>query len=307
MRIYTDERMARHDPGQAHPERPARLTHVLQDLEQRPISSCETRQPRLATWEEIERAHDKSYVEKIRSLEGQALSLDADTHLSKHSVEAARLAAGAGIESVEAVVAGDCASAFALVRPPGHHAERGHAMGFCIFNNIAIAAEHALCELGIERVLIVDWDVHHGNGSAHSFAQRKDVLVFNTHQSPMYPGTGRVDETGSGPGQGFTINVPLPEGSGDVEYLSAFRESLIPAASSFRPQLVLISAGFDAHVLDPLGGMSVTDEGFGQLASLVKDIATEHAGGRVVALLEGGYDLAGLAGGVRATLEVFKE
>ncbi len=307
MRVYTDERMLLHDAGAAQPERPARLKCMLDRLQSEPLPGVQLHGTRLAEWAEIERVHDADYVQKIQSLSGQVASLDWDTNIAEHSVPAARLAAGAGLEAVDAILSGEILRAFAWVRPPGHHAERDRAMGYCIFNNIAIAAEHALQHDDIERVLIVDWDVHHGNGTAHIFDERADVLVFNCHQSPLYPGTGRADERGSGPGEGFTINVPLAAGCGDQEYEAAFLEHLLPAAAAFRPQLVLISAGFDAHERDPLGSMQVTDAGFARLAGLVLDIANQHAQGRVLAMLEGGYDLEGLAGGVWATMGVLRE
>jgi acetoin utilization deacetylase AcuC-like enzyme len=284
-------------------ERPARLEALLTSLEQQPIRGVSMHAARQATRAELERVHRPEYVEKIFGLEGRELQLDADTPISMHSAQAARLAAGAGILAVEDVVHGECGSAFAMVRPPGHHAEANRAMGFCLFNNVAVAAEHALQTLGLSSVLIVDWDVHHGNGTAHSFEARSDVLVFNTHQWSIFPGTGRAGETGTGAGAGFTINVPLDAGCGDAEYLAVFEERLVPAADAFEPELVLISAGYDAHERDPLGGMKLTDQGYGELTRVVRGIAERHAQGRLVAFLEGGYDLVGLTGGVRSTIE----
>jgi acetoin utilization deacetylase AcuC-like enzyme len=303
MWIYSDDFMVSHDPGAAHPERPARLESILASLRDAPPANLEWKTPQAAEWAQLTSIHTSEYVESIRALEGQTISLDMDTNLSEDSATAARLAAGAGIDATNAVLDGACGSAFALVRPPGHHAERAKAMGYCVFNNIALAADHAVRERGIERVLIVDWDVHHGNGTQHIFEERADVMVFNTHQWPLYPGTGAKEEQGIGAGEGFNINVPMPAGSGDERYEEAFREVLLPAAARFEPQLVLISAGYDAHVLDPLGSMQVTNAGYGRLAGLVRAIAEEHADGRVVAFLEGGYDLDGLVGGVRATIE----
>ena len=243
------------------------------------------------------------HVERSARLEdGQAVVLDADTSLSPDSVRAARLAAGAGLCAVEDLVDGTCTSAFAMVRPPGHHAEHDRAMGFCIFNNIAIAAAHAIRNLGIERVLIIDWDVHHGNGTAHLFGHRADVLVFDTHEHPLFPGSGAKSEVGTGPGTNFTINVPMPPGCGDAEYLAAFQDVLVPAADRFAPQLVLVSAGFDAHERDPLGSMRITDGGFGKLATIARSLAEGHAEGRIGLFLEGGYDILGLVGGVRAAI-----
>ncbi len=303
MWIYTDEFMLRHDTGTAHPERPARLARILSSLKADPPADLVWNSPRLADWKELESVHDPEYVQSIREVEGQCIVIDQDTVLSKDSVHAARLAAGASLQAVDAVLQGKCKSAFALVRPPGHHAERAKAMGYCVFNNVALAAEHALRHHGLQRVLIIDWDVHHGNGTQDIFEARADVLVFNIHQWPLYPGSGAQAERGVGPGVGFTINVPMPAASGDDQYEEAFRKELLPAAQRFKPELVLLSAGFDAHELDPLGGMQLTDKGYGRLASLVRGIAEEHTQGKVIALLEGGYDLTGLVGGVRATIE----
>jgi acetoin utilization deacetylase AcuC-like enzyme len=205
---------------------------------------------------------------------------------------------------VTEVVSGHYRHALALVRPPGHHAEADEARGFCLFNNVAIAAAHARAELGCERVLIVDWDVHHGNGTQHSFYDRDDVLLFSLHRYPFYPGTGDADETGRGAGAGYTVNVPFPGGQGDGDYLAACEALLVPIADAFAPDLVLVSAGFDAHYRDPLGGMEVTEDGYGAMAALVQAIAERHAEGRVVLLLEGGYDLSALGGGLRRCVDV---
>jgi len=218
-----------------------------------------------------------------------------DTRISPRSLEIARLAAGGVIAAVDAVLAGDVANAFAVVRPPGHHATPKRGMGFCLFNNVAIAARHAQAVHGIDRVLIADWDVHHGNGTQDIFYEDGSVLFFDTHQHPLYPGTGLADETGRGPGQGLTINCPFPAGSGRKEIVGAFRERLLPAAARFRPELVLVSAGFDSRIDDPLGSFTLTDDDFTELTSLVKEIAAEHASGRLVSTLEGGYSLTGLA------------
>jgi len=302
MLILTDAFMERHDTGAGHPERAARLWHVTESLASDPIAGTELVHPRPAEWHELARFHTRAYLDSIEALRGRSVALDIDTVLSPDSVDAAQLAAGACIEGVEAVFTHEAQRAFALVRPPGHHAERHKAMGYCVFNNVAVAAEHALTTLGAQRVLVVDWDVHHGNGTAHGFEDRADVLVFNVHQSPLFPGTGRADETGVDAGLGFTINRPLPAGSGDAEYLAVLERDLVPAARAFAPDLVLVSAGFDAHERDPLGSMRVTDAGFGAMARLVAGIADECCDGRLVGCLEGGYDLAGLTGGLRAAV-----
>jgi acetoin utilization deacetylase AcuC-like enzyme len=238
--------------------------------------------------------------------------LDADTLVSPASVDAAYLAAGAAVDAVD-FVCGDPPSAggapmtrhaFALVRPPGHHAERDRAMGFCLFNNIAIAADHAIAECGCKRVLIVDWDVHHGNGTQHAFEDRRDLLVFNTHQQRLFPNTGDLHETGTGEGVGFTVNCPLPPGTSDATYQAIFEYVLTPIADAYKPDLVLVSAGFDAHGDDPLGGMRVTGNGFANLCAIVRGIADRHSRGRLALVLEGGYHLGALVQSVRACVEV---
>jgi acetoin utilization deacetylase AcuC-like enzyme len=230
---------------------------------------------------------------------------DPDTWASPGSVEAAYLAAGAALDAVTEVVSGHYRHAWALVRPPGHHAEADVAMGFCLFNNVAIAAAHARAELGKKRVLVVDWDVHHGNGTQHSFYERDDVLYFSVHRYPFFPGTGAVGESGQGAGEGYTINVPLSMGLGDAEFVAACQELLVPVADAFQPDLVLVSAGFDGHVDDPLGGMMVTDDGYAAMAAIVRGIAQRHAQGQVVLLLEGGYDLGALGRCARRCVDVF--
>jgi acetoin utilization deacetylase AcuC-like enzyme len=299
--ILHDERMLAHDPGPGHPERPDRLRAIVGELEREPVKGVERVTPRAALRSHIERIHAPRYVDQVDALRGRSAQLDPDTAVSPKSVEAAYLAAGAAIQAVE--IAGR-SKAFALVRPPGHHAERDRPMGFCLFNNIAIAAAHAIAELGVKRVLIVDWDVHHGNGTQHAFYDRSDVLVFNTHQHRLFPDTGELDEVGTGRGEGFTVNCPLPPGMDDATYMAIFERILLPVANAFQPDLVLVSAGFDAHRDDPLGGMNVTENGFATLCAMVRGIADQHAGGKLALALEGGYNLGALARSVRACLEV---
>jgi acetoin utilization deacetylase AcuC-like enzyme len=302
--LLADDAMLGHDPGPIHPERPERLRAILAALQGSPVAGTRWVAPRPAPREAIERVHDPAYVDQIVGLRGRSAALDLDTTVSPGSVPAALLAAGAAIDAVTAVVAGEARCAFALVRPPGHHAEARRAMGFCLFNNVAIAAAHARAALGCRRVLIVDWDVHHGNGTQNAFYDRSDVLYFSTHRSPFYPGTGGADEVGAGAGAGHTVNVPLAERCGDAEYAAIFDGVLGPVADAYRPDLLLVSAGFDAHRDDPLGGMGVTAEGFGGLCRRVSDVARRHAAGRLVLVLEGGYDLRALAESVHACVEV---
>jgi acetoin utilization deacetylase AcuC-like enzyme len=292
-----------HDTGRGHPESPQRFGAVLGALESAGLAAKMRRlDPRAVTREDLLLVHTTEYLAlaegEIRSGEDQLST--GDTAVSAHSWDAATKAAGSGIAAVDAVMKGDVARAFCVVRPPGHHASAGRGMGFCVLNNIALAARHAQRRHGIERVLIVDWDVHHGNGTQDIFYEDGSVFVFNTHQSPWYPGTGRADETGSGAGKGTTLNCPLPAGSGRKEIFAAFDDKLLPAADAFRPQFVLISAGFDSRVGDPLGEFRLTDEDFAELTRKVRAIADRHAQGRVVSMLEGGYNLAGLASATQA-------
>ena len=302
--LLCDDSMLAHDQGPQHPESPARLRAIVERLRARPVAGTRWQAPRPATRAEALRVHSPAYVELVEQVRGTWARLDEDVTLSAGSVDASYLAAGAVIEAVEAVVGGAASNAFALVRPPGHHAEVGQAMGFCVLANVAIASEHARQQLGVQRVLVIDWDVHHGNGTQHIFAGRDDVLVFNTHQSPHYPGTGAVHEQGVGAGLGYTVNAPLPAGLGDGDYAAVFARLLRPVAASFRPDLVLVSAGFDAHRDDPLGDMQVSAEGFAGLCAVAREIAEDTAGGRLVLALEGGYDLAGLADSVHGCVEV---
>src|SRR5258708_17219116 len=263
--ITTDARMLQHDPGPGHPESPGRLQTLLRDLDAHPVVGTTVRAPRQATDAELESVHGAAYCAELRALAGQPAALDPDTALSAGSYTAARLAAGAAIEAVEDVWHGRADNAFALVRPPGHHAERSQAMGFCLFNNVAIAAESAR-RLGAERVMILDWDVHHGNGTQHIFQDRRDVLYASSHQYPFYPGTGAPDEVGSGEGAGFTVNCALPAGQTDADYGAVFHDVFLPAGRAFKPDVVLVSAGFDPHAADPLPEMRVTEHAFSAIS-----------------------------------------
>jgi acetoin utilization deacetylase AcuC-like enzyme len=301
MLIAFSEKMIAHDPGPGHPECPERAVAAARAL--RDLPGARWIEPQPATRDDLIRVHDGAYVDRIEALRGRAAQLDPDTHLSAASVEAAYLAAGAAVDAVRAVVQGKTRHAIALGRPPGHHAETAAAMGFCVFNNVAVAAAHART-LGCERVLILDWDVHHGNGTQHIFETRRDVLFMSLHQFPLYPGTGGLDECGSGDGAGYTVNVPWPAGLGDGDYLHALYALLVPIADRFKPDLVLVSAGFDAHDDDPLAAMRLTTRGFAEMAGVVKAIADKHARGRVVLVLEGGYDLGAMPRSLRACADV---
>jgi acetoin utilization deacetylase AcuC-like enzyme len=302
--LLFDERMTEHEPGPGHPERPDRLRAIEAMLSLRTTSRSRIGVPRAATEEQIARVHTYDHIARVGELSGQYGSLDPDTHVSPESVRAAVLAAGAATQAVDEVCNGLAKNAFALVRPPGHHAVAGRAMGFCLFNNVAIAAAHARAVHGKRRILLVDWDVHHGNGTEAIFYDTDEVLFFSTHQFPLYPGTGGSQSSGTGKGLGFTVNVPLQAGASDADYAMAFQRVLVPIADAYAPDLVMVSAGFDAHRDDPLGGMEVSEDGFAVLCSVVADIAKRHCGGQLVLTLEGGYDLAGLAKSVHACIDV---
>lgn len=302
--VVIDPRYQAHDTGAGHPERPERIGAVLGLLESYRRPGLLRLEPRPATLDEVRANHVPAHVERVEATaERRWYAFDADTPTGPRSFETALLAAGGVLRGVDAVMAGEADNAFVLARPPGHHAEPDRAMGFCLFNNVAVAAHALRRRWGVGRVLIVDWDVHHGNGTQRSFWDDPAVLFVSTHQYPFYPGTGDVTEVGGGPGRGFTVNVPLSAGCGDPEYISIFRDLVDPICRQFAPEFVLISAGFDAHRRDPLAGMAMTEAGFAALARLVLCVAAATAGGRVVAALEGGYDLEGLTRSVAAVLD----
>jgi acetoin utilization deacetylase AcuC-like enzyme len=293
----------KHETG-PHPERKERLLSILAHLKETGrLTKLELKEPRYATLDEIQYVHTKECIEKARKYSELEIPLDPDTVLCKDSYDVALRAAGGAITAVDTVL-DTWDSAFALVRPPGHHATPTRGMGFCIFNNIAIAAHHAR-KMGKKRILIVDWDVHHGNGTQDAFYDDPTLLYFSTHQYPHYPGTGWMDEVGTGDGEGFNINVPLPAGTDDSGFIAAFEEILVPAAREFRPDVVLVSAGMDGCRNDGLAQMRMSVEGFSALALIVKTIAKECCDGKIAAVLEGGYDLKLLSHSVAAVLDVF--
>ncbi len=299
--LVYDPRYLDHDMGAGHPESPNRLRAIMQRLEQSGLAAELTRiAPRTVEDEWITLVHRPEYVEHLNreAPSSGRVSLDADTSMSPGSLTAAYLAAGGVLAGVDAIMVGQVQHVFCAVRPPGHHAEAGRAMGFCLFNNVAIAARYAQKRHGLQRVLIVDWDVHHGNGTQHSFEADPSILFFSTHQYPHYPGTGRATESGTGAGESFTINVPMEAGEGDDEYRAVFQKVLVPAADAFKPELVIISAGFDAHRDDPLASMGLTEEGYAELTSIVSGIARQHCRGKLLSSLEGGYNLTALAASV---------
>lgn len=294
-----------HDTGD-HVENSQRLVVAMSYLKEAGIKEKLTcLPPRPATIEELEMIHTPEYISYVKSkAEKGGGWLDPDTVMSPKSYEAALYAAGGLLVAVEEVMKGEVDSAFALVRPPGHHALHDRAMGFCIFNNMAIAAKFALGKFSLNRILIADFDVHHGNGTQDAFYTDPGVLYFSTHQYPFYPGTGWMDETGTGEGEGTTVNFPIAAGWGDEEYLRAFNEVLVPVARRFQPQLILVSAGFDAHWADHLAMMRVSVKGFAQMAMILKELAAELCQGRLVFTLEGGYNLRVVASSIKAVFDV---
>jgi acetoin utilization deacetylase AcuC-like enzyme len=302
--LVTDPRFRLHDPGPGHPERPERLLVLEELLATEAFRSLPRIAPRLAEEDEIERVHDRMHVRAIAASEGRACTrYDPDTAASARSFEVARLAAGAAIELADAILDGSVANGFAALRPPGHHAERDRPMGFCLFNNVAIAARHLRVRRGLERVLVLDWDVHHGNGTQHTFYGDPSVMYVSLHQYPFYPGTGGADEIGAGEGTGYTVNVPMPAGCGDAIYRAAFRDLILPIARSFDPEFVLVSAGFDAHRDDPLASMALSAQAFADMTDALVALADECCDGRIMLLLEGGYSLEALRDSVRVVLE----
>jgi acetoin utilization deacetylase AcuC-like enzyme len=303
--IVRDDFYKKHINGYSHPECPERLEVIYEMLDQPEMNDLFKKIfPREATEEEITAVHAPSYYRTVAetALRRGITPLDADTSAGPDSFRAAKLAAGGFLSLLAIIQDRLLGNGFALVRPPGHHAEANRAMGFCIFNNVAIGALYLIKKLTLNKVLIVDWDLHHGNGTQHSFYDNSQILYFSTHQYPFYPGTGNFGDVGEGKGKGFTINVPLQPGAGDEEYSMIFKEILIPIAREFSPDFILVSAGFDIHFDDPLGGMRVTPEGFASLTRMLMDCAQQSCNGKLAMVLEGGYGLKGLSDSVRAVL-----
>ncbi len=294
--LYDDPVFREHEAGPGHPEGPGRLEAVRRGLREAGLApELVELLPPPASRDELLRVHTAAHVDLVASTEGRHLRLDPDTAAGPRSYRAALLAAGAVIAAVERVLDGSLDRAFCAVRPPGHHATPERAMGFCLFNNVAVAAAAALAR-GLRRVAVIDFDVHHGNGTQQAFWRDPRVLYVSSHQSPFYPGTGALEEVGGGEGRGFTVNLPMPAGLGDAQYARVYREIVEPIGRAFDPELVLVSAGFDALQVDPLAGMAMTPAGYGELVDVCLAVASGSARGRLVAALEGGYDLDGLAG-----------
>ncbi len=292
--LIHSERFAEHQTPPGHPERPERAEVFDAVAGRWRERGVEVVDPRPVTPEALARVHDAAYLRIIEETNGLAVKLDPDTYTSPESFEVARLAAGAAVDAVDRVMAGTHRAAVVLARPPGHHAERDRAMGFCLYNNVAVAAAHARAH-GAARVAIVDYDVHHGNGTQHIFQADPAVLYVSTHQYPYYPGTGAAAEIGTGAGRGFTVNLPLAAGAVVEDFQAAFDGMVLPVLRQFAPDVLLISAGFDAHADDPLGGLRLTADAFGAMTKALRGVAEECCSGRIVAITEGGYDLRALA------------
>ena len=303
--VFYDPLCLEHNPGSVHPEKAARLEKTATFLKSSVLNKkLDWRRPRPVEETRLRAVHDPRMVERILSLKGSHAQLDADTRVSPASVEAALLAAGGACDAVDAVLReDDVCVALNLCRPPGHHAEKKRPMGFCLFNNVAVAAAHALGREGIEQVLIIDWDVHHGNGTQDIFYESDRVMFISLHQHPLYPHSGMSDERGRGRGLDHTLNMPMPPGSDDGAYIDALGRALEEAERRCRPDLLFVSAGFDAHVDDPLGGMRVTEAGFREMTRMTRTLAEKRCRGRIVSTLEGGYNIAALARSVHSHVE----
>ena len=306
--ILIDRDFLKHMPGRGHPERPERLRVLLDLAETLDPARFQLFPPRAASRSELALCHDPEYVDLVESTATLSqYALDGDTITSPDSFAVAWLATGGFLRFLDSVAAAESSNGFAIVRPPGHHALRSRAMGFCLFNTIAVGAQYLKTVHGAKRIAIVDWDVHHGNGTQEAFYDDPCVLFVSAHQYPFYPGTGGVAEVGVKEGTGFTINIPLPAGCGDAEYLRVFRDVVVPAIERFGPRWILVSAGFDPHRQDPLAGMNVTEAGFAHMARALLQLAEVHCGGKIAFLLEGGYDLTALRSSVSGVLETLQQ
>jgi acetoin utilization deacetylase AcuC-like enzyme len=302
--IVTSRAYLKHFAGRSHPERPERIAAMIEMVEGLKRDHLQVLAPREATRDEIALCHRPEYMDVVeRTSHLDRFDFDPDTHTSRDSYATALLAAGGVLTATEAVFDGAAENAFALVRPPGHHALANRAMGFCFFNNVAIAAESLIRKKGLKRVMVIDWDLHHGNGTQEAFYDSPEVLYASTHQFPHYPGTGSLLEVGAGEGLGYTVNAPMPAEFGDAEYLRLFDEVILPIGRAFKPQFIMVSAGFDCHWRDPLGEMQVTEEGFRQMMRRIKRLAAECCAGKIVAALEGGYNLEAIANSGAVVIE----
>jgi acetoin utilization deacetylase AcuC-like enzyme len=306
--LVTDPRFRNHDPGHGHPECPQRL-EVLEELfETERYRGLPRVGAREAVEEEVGLIHTPEHLSTVAASDGKPYTrFDGDTAASAGSYQAARLAAGGAVALADAVYDRSVDSGFAALRPPGHHAEYDRAMGFCLFNNVAIVARHLRENRGLDRVLVLDWDVHHGNGTQHSFYDDESIMYVSLHQYPFYPGTGGPEEIGVGSASGMTVNVPMSAGSGDAEYVAAFRDLILPVARQFEPEFVLVSAGFDAHVADPLASMRLSSDAYTRMTHALVELADEHADGRLMMVLEGGYSLDALKDSVAHVLDALAE
>jgi len=302
--LVADRRYLSHFAGRVHPERPERVAAMIEMAEHLTRSDLQLYAPREASFDELALCHRPDYIGAVeRTADMERFDFDPDTHTSPGTWKTANLAAGGVLTAAETVLDGAAANAFAVVRPPGHHALPERAMGFCFFNNVAVAAAWLTRVRGLKRVLIFDWDVHHGNGTQEIFYESPQVLYMSIHQFPLYPGTGWLDQIGAGAGLGYTVNAPLPATCGNEEYLFILDNLLLPIARAFKPEFVLVSSGFDCHYRDPLGMMRINEDGFTAMARRLKRLAAEFCGGKLVAVLEGGYDLRALADSGRAVIE----
>ena len=308
--ILYDDRFLDHDAGAGHPERRERLESAIKHLRGQPwFSELSAISPRAAEREWIEQVHDDQYIRRAGEACRRGLPfLDvADVGICADSCDIAYLAAGGAMELADKMLAGDIRNGFSLSRPPGHHAERNMALGFCLFNNVAVLARYLQKQHGLDKILILDWDVHHGNGTQHTFEDDPSVLYVSTHQYPYYPGTGAASETGVGRGAGATVNCPMPAGATDTDYEKAFSERILPEINKFKPEAVIISAGFDAHRDDPLAQINLSTDFFSWMSERMMEVADTHAGGRIISMLEGGYNVNQLPLCIEAHLKVLAE